>query len=94
MFMPIKAMAAPPVFWAAIFMASPWAPTRWAAARVGSVKAALRCSSFMVCSSSSLAVTLATPKDTISIPRRSRHFLDSTSFSASASSMVWPGSWE
>ena len=45
-------------------------------------------------SSSSSAVTLDTPKDTISMPRRSRHFLLSTSLRASASSMVWPGSWE
>ena len=61
---------------------------------VGSMKAAFRCSSLSIFSSSSSAVTLDTPKETISIPRRSRHFLLRTSFRASASSMVWPGSWE
>ncbi len=62
-----------------------------AAARVGFIKAVLRCSSLIIFSSSSLALTLETPKDTISRPRRSRHFADSSWFKASASSVVWPG---
>ena len=88
----MKAMAGPaPVLAAAIFMASPWAPARWAAARVGSMKAALRWSSLIIFSSSSSAFTLDTPKETISMPRRSRHLEDSCSLRASDSSVVWPG---
>ena len=59
-----------------------------AAALVGSINAALRCSSLIICSSSSLALTDETPKETISSPRKQRHFPDKTSFNASASSIV------
>ena len=65
-----------------------------AAAMVGSRKAALRCSSLIICSSSSLALTLDTPKETISMPLRSRHLAESTSLRASAISPVWAGSAE
>ena len=87
--MPIKAIAGPALgLLAADCMALACAPTRWAAARVGSIKAALRCSSLIICSSSSLALTLETPKETISMPRRSRHREESCSLRASASSRV------
>ena len=94
-FMPIKAIAGPAFgLLAAACMALACAPTRCAAALVGSIKAALRCSSLSMASSSSLALTDETPKETISRPRRLRHLPDRTSLSASAISIVWPGSAE
>ena len=87
--MPMNAIAGPAFsFAAALCIAAACAPTRCAAAMVGSRNAALRCSSFIIFSSSSLAFTLETPKETISSPRRSRHLEESTSLSACAISMV------
>ena len=91
MFMPMKPVKAPPAFFAASCMAWACAPTRCAAAMLGLRKVALRCSSLIMASSSSEALTEFTPKDTISTPRRFAHFSDSTSLSASAISMVCPG---
>ena len=77
--MPIKAMAGPAeVLEAAACIAEACAPTMWAAARVGSIKAALRCSSLIICSSSSLALTPDTPRETISMPRSLLHLPDSS----------------
>ena len=92
--MPMNAPTAPFGLAAAVFIASPVAPARCAAARVGSINAALRCISLIIFSSSSFAVTEETPKETTSMPRRSRHLALSASLSASASSTVWPGSAE
>lgn len=91
-FAPIKAMAGPAdSLDAAACIAAACAPTSVAAAMVGLRKAASRCSCLIICSSSSLALTLETPTETISMPRSLRHFSVRTSFKASASSMVWPG---
>ena len=92
--MPIKPMVAPPSLAAAACIALAWAPTRCAAARVGSRKAALRCISLIICSSSSDALILDTPRETISMPLRSRHLAERTSLRASASSRVWAGTAE
>ena len=91
MFMPMKPTAAPPVFFAASCIAFACARARFAAAMPGFTYAFACCISLSICSSSSLAFTLDTPKETISSPRRSRHLFDSTSLSASAISYVWPG---
>ena len=92
MFIPMKAMAAPaPSLAAAACMAAAWAPTRWAPARAGSMKAAFRCSSLIIFSSSSEADTLDTPKETISRPRPFRHFSLRTSLRAWAISSVCMG---
>ena len=89
MFMPMNAIAGP-AFWllAAACIAAACAPTICAAARVGSINAALRCISLSIFSSSSFAFTDETPNDTISRPRSLRHLADSTSLSASAISIV------
>ena len=70
------------------------APTRCAAAMFALRKTAFFCSSLIIASSSSEALTELTPKDTISTPRRFAHFSESTSLSASAISAVCPGSAE
>ena len=88
MFMPMKPVNAPPAFLAASCMACACAPTRCAAAMLALRNTALRCSSFIMASSSSEALTELTPKDTISTPRRFNHFSESTSLSASAISIV------
>ena len=79
-------------FLAASCMACACAPTMVAAAMVGSRMTAVRCRFLIIASSSSEALTEFTPKDATLMPRSSAHFLDSTSLSASAISMVWPGS--
>ena len=90
--MPAKAANAPaPSFLAAFCIAAPWELARYAAAIVGSLRAALCCNSLMRCSSSSLALMELMPRETISMPRRSRHFAESSSFRHWASSVVWPG---
>ncbi len=93
MFIPANAIIGPvPVLAAALFIASACAVVRVAAAIVGSLKTALLCSSLIICSSSSDAVTELMPNDTIARPLNSDHFLESTSLSASAISIVCPGS--
>ena len=58
---------------------------------LGLVNTAVRCISLSIFSSSSEALMLETPKETISMPRSSRHFLLSTWLRMSASSIVWAG---
>ena len=91
MFMPMKAIAEPPWFFAASCMAFACARARFAAAMPGFMYALACCICLIICSSSSLAFTLETPKETISMPRRSRHLAERTSLSACAISIVWPG---
>ena len=87
----MKPVIAPPVFEAAMRMASACAPTRLAAAMFGSRKTAAFCICLIMSSSSFEAVTLFTPKEKTWIPRISSHFLERISFRASAISTVCPG---
>jgi hypothetical protein len=91
---PINPVIAPPELDAAAFIASACAPTRVAAAMVGSRIIALCWSSLIISSSSLDALTELTPNDAISIPRVSLHLDERISLRASAISLVWPGSAE
>jgi len=94
MFIPAKAMTGPAFsLLAAACIASACASAMRAAAMLGSLRAAARCRSLIIFSSSSVALTELMPKETIEMPRSSRHFEESSSFRASASSVVWAGSW-
>ena len=89
--MPMKPMAAPEGLAAAVRMASLWAAAMLAAAIAGLAMTAAFWRSRIICSWSSGAEMVLTPKAAISRPRRSLHWWESSSFRASASSLVWAG---
>ena len=91
-FIPINPNAAPipPSLPAAVRIASDCASTRTPAPIAGFDMAMPIWIFWIFASSSSLALTLFTPKETIARPRSSVHFLESTSFRASAISNVCP----
>ena len=92
-FMPAKAIMGPvEVFLAAASMALAVASTIRPAAALPPPRKTDCCISFSRFSSSGVALTEDTPKETISRPRRFRHWADSTSLRALAISMVCRGS--
>ena len=92
--MPMKPIMAPFSFAAAVRIASACEAARLAAAMFGSRMTAAFCRSLIICSSSSDAAMAFTPKLATLRPRSSPHFSDSTSFRASASSVVCAGTAE
>ena len=86
--MPKKPVIAPASFEAAAFIACACAPTRVAAAMVGSRMIAVRCACFIISASSSGSVTEPSAMLTILSPRSSPHLAVSVSFIAFSRSVL------